>query len=183
MAGIEVSGGGGGSSAPDLSSIYHRIYSNTARIAAGTGASTLIPVKTTSPNASGSALASNPESFDWIHLRAADFAVAGKTAQLRVAIQVQTNDTAPAVTFTANLRPVTSTTCAASQVELTAGAAVSGSDAVVATPAALSLTTDESGLFDLPADGVYVVAIVTSGGATAASSSEVVAVQLDVTWV
>jgi hypothetical protein len=176
------SSGGAASSSPDLSPVYRTLYQQIGRLAAGSGAGLYIPAATTSPANSPYTMAANPETFEWIYLDDADLAVAGKTAKLRIRAQVATNDTAPAVTFAFGLYPVTSTTCAASQIELTAGSIV-GTAATIATPAALSIVSAVSADFDVPADGPYLIGVLTSGGATAANSSEALVAQLQARYV
>jgi hypothetical protein len=96
-------------------------------------------------------------------------ALLGLTAKLRVALAVITNSVAPGVTFTGSLKPVLTWNNSANP-----GPATTDTDlgaAAVATPAAAGATRTEGAPFAVPAAGWYVLAMATSGGTTAASSS------------
>lgn len=108
-----------------------------------------------------------------IYIAAADFpTVNGLTTKLRVRAQVFCNDVAPGVTFTFGLHPITrpATSGGVGLVIYTIGTAVASSTAAIATPAADSSNVNASADFAIPADGHYVLGVVTSGGALAASS-------------
>lgn len=102
-----------------------------------------------------------------IGIYAADYpSVDGMTAKLRIRAQVNCNDTAPTGNYTFGLYPVTRPTVTGATNILntyTLGTVVAGSDgATVSAPAADSQNSLVSSTFDLPADGQYVIAVVTT---------------------
>lgn len=106
-----------------------------------------------------------------LFIDSADYPAVGTlTAKLRLRVNLQCNDVAPGVTFTIGLRALTrpGTSGGAGLNIYTVGAAIA--DVVVATPAADSQTNSVSADFALPANGYYAIAVVTSGGAIAASA-------------
>lgn len=109
-----------------------------------------------------------------IYLAAADYpAIGALVAKLRLRVQVHCNDVAPGVTFTFGLHPVTrpGTSGGAGLDIYTIGTAVASSTAAIATPAADSSNVAVAAAdISLPADGYYVIGVVTSGGSLAASS-------------
>lgn len=115
-----------------------------------------------------------------VYLDDADHTVAGKSTKLRVKAQVLTNATAPGATFTFGLHPITATAGGSGGLTYTVGAAESGSTAAIATPALSTRNHAEGTDFAFPADGYYVLAVVTSGSATAANSFEMVSAQLQI---
>lgn len=96
------------------------------------------------------------------YLAAADYAVTGLTTRLRVKAQLATNAVAPTGTWTFGLHPVTATGGVAGGITYTLGAAVAGSTAAFTTPAASSRLQAVSGDVALPADGFYVLGLVTT---------------------
>lgn len=88
-------------------------------------------------------------------LTAADLAITGLTTKLRVVGVVKTA-TAPAITITIGLYPVTA--AAAS----TAGTVIAGSEVTITTPAANSDVSGNSGDLTLPADGLYILGYTVS---------------------
>lgn len=108
-----------------------------------------------------------------IYIAAADYPTVGnQAAKLRIRAQVNCNDVAPTGNFTVGLYPVTrpATSGGAGLNIYTLGTVVTGSDgATVATPAADSMTNCVGSDFALPADGFYVLGVVTT--ATVATSS------------
>lgn len=101
-----------------------------------------------------------------IRIDAADFpTINGKTPKLRIKASLQTNDVAPTGQFTFGLHPVTrpSVSGAAALLINTIGAAVAGSNgAVFLAPAADSSLTASGSDFAIPADGWYVIGLVTT---------------------
>lgn len=95
-----------------------------------------------------------------------------RTVQYNLGLSLVTNNTAIATTITAELVPISGTTGAgAAQAGITIGAAVAGSTAAQATPAASSLIAAVwSGDFAAPAVGQYAIAIVVTGACAANSS-------------
>jgi hypothetical protein len=103
---------------------------------------------------------------------AADYAVSGLTAKGRLRCSILANATAPAITFTFGLYPVT---CAGSAglSQLTLGTVVTGSTAVITTPPASTPTQAVGSDFTLPADGVYVLGAALSGTVAANAFGQV----------
>jgi hypothetical protein len=101
-----------------------------------------------------------------IYIAAADYpTVDGKTAKLRIRAQLHCNDVAPFTgTFVIGLHPITrpATSGGAGLVIYTIGAAVSGSTLTFTNPAADSSNVAAGSDFALPADGHYVLAVVTN---------------------
>lgn len=110
-----------------------------------------------------------------IYIAAADYPTVGSLApKLRIRAQVACNDVAPTGNFTVGLHPITrpATSGGAGLDIYTIGTVVTGSNgATVTTPAADSHTSMVGADFALPADGFYVMAVVTT--ATVATSSHV----------
>jgi hypothetical protein len=117
-----------------------------------------------------------------IYIAAADLpTVNGVTTKLRIRAQLYTNDVAPGTgTWTFGLFPITrpGTSGGAGLCIFTLGTVVSGSNGAVFTNPAADLLGNAAGAdFALPADGPYVIGVVTT--ATVAASAHVhVAAQL-----
>lgn len=93
----------------------------------------------------------------------ADFTVGGLTQKLRLRAMVLSNATAPAITFTFGLYPVT-VAGAADLLNITLGTVVSSSTLAIASPSASTVTRGTpTADFTVPADGVYCLGVVTSG--------------------
>lgn len=110
-----------------------------------------------------------------LYIDSADYpTVDGKTAKLRVRCVIECNDVAPfSGTFTIGLHPVTrpGTSGGAGVCIYTIGSAIAGSTVVGTNLAADSQNNLVGADFALPANGFYVLAVVTS--ATMATSSHV----------
>jgi hypothetical protein len=106
-----------------------------------------------------------------IYFDDADFTVASKTQRLRVRAQVWTNGTAPGITFTTGLYPVT-VVGGADALNAIPGTVVTGSTVAIASPVINSITQGNSGDFTAPTDGQYMFACLTSG--TIANNAAVV---------
>jgi hypothetical protein len=110
-----------------------------------------------------------------IYIAAADFpTINGITTKLRIRAQLYTNDVAPTGNYTFGLYPVTrpGTSGGAGVCIFTLGTVVSGSNgATFTTPAADLLGTAVGADFAIPADGPYVIGVVTTG--TVATSAHV----------
>jgi len=109
--------------------------------------------------------------LDVIRIDAADFpTVLGLTPRLSIRMNVAVNDVAPTGNYTFGLHPVTrpATSGAAGLNIYTIGAAV-GSTVTLTAPAADSHTALATADFAVPADGFYVVGMVST--ATVATSS------------
>lgn len=104
--------------------------------------------------------------LDSIFLAATDYpSIDGKTVKLRVRAQLYTNDVAPTGNFTIGLHPITrpATSGAAGLCIYTIGAAIANSTVLFTAPAADSLLSGASVDFAFPADGHYVLGLVTTG--------------------
>lgn len=163
--------------APALGKAYPLVCS--ARIAGGVGAATrLMPASGTTVSGATATTTVIPV----FRLVAADLALTGVTAKLRVLFELLANATAPAATFTAGLYPLASVAGAANLLAYTVGTVISGSTAAIATPSASSVNTANSGVFSLPADGAYIFAV--ANDATTAASAEVhMTTRLEVSYV
>jgi hypothetical protein len=108
-----------------------------------------------------------------IHIVGADYpTINGVAPKLRIRVVLAVNDVAPTGNFTFGLYPVTrpATSGGAGLDIYTMGTVVSGSNGATFTaPAVDTLGTAVSADFALPADGVYVLGVVTT--ATVAASS------------
>lgn len=106
-----------------------------------------------------------------INIVAADYpTVNGITTKLRVRATVAVNATAPTGNFTIGLYPVTSGGGVATLKIYTLGTLVTGSATTTVTaPAANSMTSVVGADFALPADGVYVLGVVTTAIVAVAS--------------
>lgn len=93
-----------------------------------------------------------------IDLLAADYAVSGKTTKLRVKANLYVAG-APAVTITVGLYPLP----AGANLTINAATVVSGSTVAFASPSANTTPGANSGDFNLPADGLYVLGYTVSG--------------------
>lgn len=114
---------------------------------------------------SGVAFAQGPLS---VPLSSANYAVTGYSTKLKLFLSWMTNNTAPAVTFTSGLYPITSTGNATS-ITLTLGTVISGSTIALGAPIASSNGVANGTDFTFPADGAYVPGVVNSGTTVAAS--------------
>lgn len=110
-----------------------------------------------------------------IYIAAADFpTVNSLAAKLRIRAQLYTNDVAPTGNFTFGLYPITrpGTSGGTGVCIYTIGTVVSGSNgATFTTPAADGLLNAVGSDFSLPADGHYIIAVVTT--ATIATNAHV----------
>ena len=101
----------------------------------------------------------------------ADYAVVGKTMKMRLQTILLVNSTAPGITLTPALFPISSVTSSAGGLRInpTLGAAVAGSGFAFASPAASSVNAGATSDFTPPADGNYLLGV-TFSGAPAANS-------------
>jgi hypothetical protein len=99
------------------------------------------------------------------YLDPADYpTVNGITTKLRISGLVATNNTAPTVSFTFGLYPLTPLAGGAGQKSWTVGTVVSGSNGgVVTTPSANTNNNAVSSDFSIPAAGVYAIGVALSG--------------------
>lgn len=110
------------------------------------------------------------------YLDGADYAVSGLTAKVRVRGTVFTNGTAPAITFTFGLYPVTMSNTPG--VTVTTGTVTTGSTAAVVSPGANAATSAVSTDISIPTAGAYTLGVAASGS-TAANANVVVQARLD----
>lgn len=163
-------------------STYRTILNGTTPIDGGIAAGTyLLNDFRMSSAVSGSGVLGDGVTPYLLYLDDADYAITGRTTNLRLRAQFASNATAPAATFTVGLHPVTFAGGAGSLVP-TAGTAVSGSTAVLTTPGASAVASAVSTDFAVPADGQYALVVVSSGGATAANHRGALSAQLQVHW-
>lgn len=114
-----------------------------------------------------------------IYLDPADYAVMGRTTKLRVEATVITNDTAPGMSFTIDLRPLTTPVGAAAVVAGTVGGSATATAGTFTTPAANSITRRAGTEIAFPTAGLYVLYVGVSTG-MAANSSVVIRANLAV---
>lgn len=112
----------------------------------------------------------------YIYFDDADYTVASKTQKLRVRAQIACNATAPAITFTVGLYPVT-VAGGADTLTFTLGTVVAGSTVAFASPSASTIAQSNSGDLTIPSDGAYAFGFVTSG-VPAANSASLISAQL-----
>lgn len=106
-----------------------------------------------------------------IWLSSSDYAVAGKTTKLRLRGTVIANATAPAVTFSFGLLPLSAVAGGGGEISYTIGAAVTGSSVSAASPPANSATAVTGSDFTFPAIAPsYLLGVTVSGGTMAANS-------------
>ena len=98
-------------------------------------------------------------------LASSDYAVGSKTQKLRIRAQVSANATKPTIKFTFGLYPYT-VAGGSGEIKATLGSVVAGSTLEFNEPAASTVTQKVNEDFTLPADGVYVLGVVTSGTLT-----------------
>jgi len=107
-----------------------------------------------------------------IHIAAADYpTVDGKTAKLKLKVNLAVNDVAPTGNYTFGLYPITRpATSGGTGLDIyTAGTVTASSTVLFTAPAVDSLQTGSSSDFALPADGFYAIGVLTT--ATVANSS------------
>lgn len=120
-----------------------------------------------------------PHSF---YVASADYAITGRTPKLRVRAQCHTNATAPAITLTVGLYPITASAGGSDQNVITLGSVVAGSTVAFASPGASASNQGNSGDFSLPADGHYALGVALSG-TQATNASVSLAAQLQLHYV
>jgi hypothetical protein len=162
-------------------SVYRLVFSAETAIGADAGAGKYIMAPAGNVTSGSNLAAANldrdmPPVFEFDD---ADYTVSGLTQKLRLRAQVLANATAPAITFTFGLYPVT-VAGGADVLAFTIGTVVTGSTVAIASPSASTATRGTpTADFTVPADGVYSLGVVTSG--TIANNSLVfLAAQLQV---
>lgn len=114
----------------------------------------------------------------FIPIDPADYAVSGLTTKFRLRVAVLANATAPGITFTFGLYPLT-IAGAADTTAVTLGTVTSGSTVAVATPSASTATLAVGSDFTPPSAGVYIPGVALSGNVAADSGGFLIA-RLDV---
>jgi hypothetical protein len=107
-----------------------------------------------------------------LRIDAADYpTINALAAKFRVKWTLEVNDVAPTGNFTFGLHPITrpATSGGAALDIFTIGAAVAGSTSVATAPAADAQLSGASADFALPADGWYVLGVVTTAAVAASS--------------
>jgi hypothetical protein len=112
------------------------------------------------------------------YLDPADRLVGARINKYRVRAQVIVNAVAPTTNWTVGLYPVTSFAGGSGNPPIinTLGAVITGSTIVFTAPALNTQTQSNSGDFNAPAAGFYVLAVVNSGSAAVGSATIVRAV-------
>jgi len=158
----------------DLAGQYKTLLTTTAGILAGEPAATKILSPTDSDTYLSNAGEGIYESGDniiagltfrafvpMIYFDDADATATSLIQKLRLRAQVNTNNASPTITFTFGLYPVTF--AGGTEVfTVTLGTVVSGSTVAIASPAATSTVSANSGDFTIPSDGQYALGCVTS---------------------
>ncbi len=118
---------------------------------------------------SGSSSATTPS---FIYISSSDFpSINGKVPLFRISVVLKTNATAPTNTLTFGLYPITAGGGAATVSITTLGTVVTGSNgASQAAPSASTIYNLTSSDFSLPANGTYVIGVVSSVATTAVAS-------------
>jgi hypothetical protein len=101
----------------------------------------------------------------------ADFVNPGRSAYMRMELEVATNGVSPTATWAAALYPITAVSGASGTYPATTlGTLITGSTATVGLPAANTVTRGASIDFAVPVAGTYSVAIVQTGTMTAGAA-------------
>jgi hypothetical protein len=96
----------------------------------------------------------------------ADYAVAGKTQQLRLRAQIAVNTTLPALTFKVGLYPIT-VAGGIDDLTMTLGTVVSNSVVELIEPSPSTITSKANAAsFKIPSDGAYALGVVTTAALT-----------------
>lgn len=117
---------------------------------------------------------------DFFYIDPDDFSVAGYSTKLRLVAACAVNDTAPAMTLTIGLYPVTNLTGGVNVNNPNFGTVISGSTIAFASPAANSESAQTyTSDFNLPAEGWYGLGV-NASAAMAANSVAILPVRLEV---
>jgi hypothetical protein len=122
----------------------------------------------------------NPSAPALVWLDDADYTMTGRTTKIRIRGEIMTNATAPGVTFTTGLYPVTPNGGGTNLLSVTLGTVVTGSTFVFnpGGTSAMSLVTTD---INVPADNYYCFGLVPSG-TMAANAAIGVSLQLQQRW-
>lgn len=107
-----------------------------------------------------------------LYIDSADYPVVGPLGpRMRVKAQLYTNDVAPGSNFVVGLHPITrpATSGGAGLAIYTVGAAVAGSTTTFTAPLVDAILAQVGADFALPANGHYVIGVVTSGAIAASA--------------
>lgn len=141
---------------------YRTLLTAGGHVPGGTTAGTYwLPAPGSSVVKSGTADTSSPTALGF---NSTDYAITGRTQRLRLRALTITNATAPAITFTFGLYPISSSGGAAATLSTTLGAVTAGSTVAVASPSASTQTSSPGSAFAIPANGNYALGVVLSGG-------------------
>jgi hypothetical protein len=143
--------------AANLAAVYRTIFLANGRATTAAASGTKYGMVPKNTNLSSFTEGSFDNPLVLKRLTAADFSLSGATAKLRLVVNLVAG-TAPAITITAGLYPWSN-----SGGTYTLGTVVSGSTVAFATPGGLAMATANSGDFDFPADGYYVIGYTVSG--------------------
>lgn len=159
-----------------LASPTNAVWRTVLQVSAKTSGSPVITTTPCSFGANGDSVASGasggaPQGL-WIPPASADVAVANKTTRLRLRTMYTINGTAPGITITWGLYPVTAIGGAANLLTLTLGTVVAGSTVSVVTPGTNTgnvLTGTSFDFSTVAASTFHVIGIVGNGSASANS--------------
>lgn len=149
---------------------YKQLARGAAQVTNSTGTFALLVGEGVAANTSnplvGGGFATPADSL--LELDPADFNANTRTTKLRLRFTAVTNAVAPAVNYTAGLYPIATYggAAGAGPTIATVGTVVTGSTAVISTPAAAGRATPAvSTDFNFPAAGAYLLGVVPSGAA------------------
>jgi hypothetical protein len=173
--------------ARDLTAVYRTVHECSTTLGLDLGAATYmfglshnVPNQVPNQVSGGGDLIFRGTTQPIFYFDDADYAITGLTTKMRVRAQISANATAPAITFTTGLYPLT-VAGGSDGLVYTAGTVVSGSTVAQATPSASTITQANSGAFTIPSDGAYALACVTNG--TIANNAAVqISAQVQLAW-
>lgn len=147
-----------------LAGVYSERLRTSGRVStSGASATTYLAIPANLDQTGINASAAPASSLPMLNLVAADLAVSGLTSKLRVRASVLTIATAPAITITIGLYPLT---IASSLV--VPGTVIAASTVAIASPGINAITTGVTSDFTLPSDGPFAVGYTLSMTPTAA---------------
>lgn len=150
--------------------LYRELVSGSARLDAPAGGGPYLLGAALTGGITAASAAAGLCVFRWDPEWVAESEPVKRTTYLRIRATLLTNATAPAITFTTGLYPVTAAGGAASTVSVTLGSVITGSTVAFASPAKETLGNGHTEDFAAPAAGYYALAVAVSGSAAASSS-------------
>src|SRR5262245_22516256 len=162
-----------------LLGVYNTIHEVTALVTDALAASTRYHVRESGVVATTAI--GQVDAVRSFYLQAADYAITGFTAKLRLSCDLMCNATALGTTVTIGMYPITACAGAADAISVTQGTVV-GQTVAFASPAASTPAQAVSTEFSLPADNHYVIGFVLAG-TPAADTRVSVYTQLQLRWV